>query len=421
MIQVLDNALSHELYYELIQFAQEPLFVVQGGRIVLANNAGAALLGYAVDELQGLMIDNLVALDDVELILKRYLSRMESSIEVTTYDIRLIHKSGFRIPSQLRLQRLAALSHPDAYDLPPPFVLGSITVVNSTDCDVQHKCEDYEKILNALPDMFYRTDAQGNFTYVSAACEEILGCASEALLGNNIRQLYISDKQGDKDEEKLRESAGKVIRIEKLWKNTQGNEIWVSSRSRAIIEQGQFAGSEGVVRNITHRKQEEERLLYLAQHDSLTGLLNRKGLNRQLDRITARAVRSHDKCAVLYMDVDNFKQVNDCYGHSIGDRLLSELATRLRKGFRRSDVISRVGGDEFIVVLDPIASEQDVQSAIHNFELLLNQSIQINTLTLKTHISIGYAIFPDQGIDASELIGLADQQMYINKANRRSH
>lgn len=162
-------------------------------------------------------------------------------------------------------------------------------------------------------------------------------------------------------------------------------------------------------------KQREARLRYLAEHDHLTQLLNRKGFHDHIAKAIARAQRQKTEFAVLYIDLDNFKQVNDRYGHTVGDELLVSFARRLRDCFRTSDIVARVGGDEFVVILDDISPNVDDQALL---SIVCNKVLTPLSCSFGQHlleVSTGISRFPKDGIDETTLIEVADQRMYSVK------
>ena len=165
---------------------------------------------------------------------------------------------------------------------------------------------------------------------------------------------------------------------------------------------------------VAKRRKTEEQLKYLASYDALTGVANRALLKTQLEKMLAAAQRNNDLLGILFIDVDNFKQINDKYGHNIGDAVLVELALTLQDSVRQSDLVGRWGGDEFIAVLPQYHSQQDIENVAQR---ILDQTSQPQEAlnNEKVLISIGIALYPDQGQNAETLIDIADANMYKAK------
>ena len=175
-----------------------------------------------------------------------------------------------------------------------------------------------------------------------------------------------------------------------------------------------------VIRDTTDRVQQAEQLAYQAEHDHLTDLPNRTLLYERLRAGIARADRYGRKLGVVYMDLDQFKPINDRYGHETGDCLLQAVARRLNDSMRQSDTISRVGGDEFIICLEQIKNEQDAIAATRKIIDSLRSPFQILGRQVAVSASIGIAVYPDHGHETDTLLRLADRAMYQAKAEGHS-
>ena len=163
------------------------------------------------------------------------------------------------------------------------------------------------------------------------------------------------------------------------------------------------------------RKQAEVRIQYLATHDGLTGLPNRMMFNQLLDQSIKSARRHESKCAVLFIDLDRFKIINDSLGHAAGDALLVEVARRLRRCVRESDVVARLGGDEFVVVLNDVSDREQISTVARKILTGLIPALTLVGHDCRTTGSIGIAVFPDHGDDAETLTKNADTAMYLAK------
>ena len=171
-----------------------------------------------------------------------------------------------------------------------------------------------------------------------------------------------------------------------------------------------------IVRDATQRLSQEKDLVYKAEHDQLTNLPNRALLNERLASGIARADRNRRKLGVIYIDLDQFKPINDQFGHETGDCLLQAIARRLNDTMRRIDTVSRIGGDEFIICLEQIKSEQDAIAASRKIAEALEPSFSILGHPISVSASIGIAVYPDHGSNINDLLRHADQAMYRAKA-----
>jgi len=175
-----------------------------------------------------------------------------------------------------------------------------------------------------------------------------------------------------------------------------------------------------VCEDITALKQEQERMERLAFYDVLTGLANRRLFKDRLDVALKQAQRQQQSLALMYLDLDHFKSVNDEYGHEVGDELLKEVALRLQRTLRESDVIARIGGDEFNIILPDIAGYEAVEWVADKVLQAVIEPVVIDDVTLNISASIGLTLYPDDGIDAKQLIKNADVAMYRSKAQGRN-
>ena len=168
-------------------------------------------------------------------------------------------------------------------------------------------------------------------------------------------------------------------------------------------------------RNETERTEMTAQLSHLANHDALTGLANRNLLSDRLNHAISQTVRQEGKLAVLFLDLEGFKPVNDTYGHDAGDGVLRRAADRLRACVRAGDTIARLGGDEFVLVLENIAGDGDVNHVVEKIKMGFEQTFDVDSHSIKLGISVGTAIYPRDGADMDTLISYADASMYEDK------
>jgi diguanylate cyclase (GGDEF)-like protein/PAS domain S-box-containing protein len=173
--------------------------------------------------------------------------------------------------------------------------------------------------------------------------------------------------------------------------------------------------------DISERKAAEERISHMAQHDTLTDLPNRALFTDRLRHAIANAHRNRERLAMMFLDLDKFKPVNDTYGHAVGDLLLKQVAQRLQHCVRESDTVGRIGGDEFVVLLPAIETENDALGVAAKIQFVLNQPFVIAGHVLSISSSIGVAVYPDHGIDEMQLAKCADDAMYRAKESGRNN
>ena len=183
---------------------------------------------------------------------------------------------------------------------------------------------------------------------------------------------------------------------------------------------GAVSGFLAIAYDITERQRLADQLAQLAYHDGLTGLPNRLRLEDHLQQAITRASRRHEALALLFIDLDRFKPINDSHGHAVGDQVLCEVARRLRAALRSADMVARLGGDEFVVLLSTLANDQDGLLVADKLMMALAEPMHIGALVLQVGASMGMARYPEAGNTAGELLRSADAAMYQVKQAGRS-
>ena len=197
-----------------------------------------------------------------------------------------------------------------------------------------------------------------------------------------------------------------------------GSKVWLRGSAGALHSaDGKVLYYVGAVEDITEQKLLEEQVRYLAYFDALTGLPNRTLFQDRLAKALASARRRREKVALLFLDLDRFKTINDSLGHSAGDLLLKEVAERLKKWAREQDTVARLGGDEFVIVLTGVKDVADAAIAADRLMKTMSTKFMVQGHLLSASCSLGISVFPDHGRDGEALIKNADAAMYCAKEN----
>ena len=266
--------------------------------------------------------------------------------------------------------------------------------------------------------------ANGRFIWCNSRFREMLGYDNDELLERTIHDVSHPDDMHvtDGDRSRLHEGFIDTLTVEKRYVRKNGETIWVRiTGAPRRANDGSLLYDVAIVEDITVRKAAESRVQYLATHDDLTGLPNRALFGELLQR-AVDAAKAHDRrCAVLFIDLDRFKIVNDSLGHAAGDLLLKEVATRLRDCIRGSDVVGRLGGDEFVVLLDKIQTVEAAAETAKRVLASLHTPIRIMGQECRVTGSIGIATYPCDARDAATLMKHADMAMYLAKEEGKNN
>lgn len=268
-------------------------------------------------------------------------------------------------------------------------------------------------ILNSAGEGIFGMDLNGDITFCNPASVAMLGYEKDELIGKSSRMIFAAD---EKDENDARDCKQDQQFIKK-----NGERVYVECDISEIKEGNAVLGEVVTFKDITERKQLEEEIRYLAYYDNLTDLPNRVLLNDRLNLALSEAREKEQKIAVLYLDLDRFKMINDSYGHSYGDLLLKEAAVRLKTRIPSNAIISRQGGDEFMIILKDVKGEMDVLTSLEHVMGAFAEPFLLkgNEIFIKT--SIGISLFPLDGDTAETLIKHADAAMYKSKEKSGTH
>ena len=288
-----------------------------------------------------------------------------------------------------------------------------------------HKAEEkYFRIFNEAIVGIFQSTPDGRFLSVNPELARIYGYDSPAELIANCTdiayQTFVDPSKRELFKGTLEEK-GSVNNLEHQAYRKDGSKMWLLENARVVRNSsGATLYYEGTVADITDRKVAEKRVQYLAYYDALTDLPNRALLADRLSTAVASARRQKDKVALLFLDLDHFKSINDSFGHSFGDLVLQDVAKRLKKQTREQDTVARLGGDEFIIVLNNVKDVSDVAVAAKRFMDAMTAEFVVQGHSLSITCSLGISIFPEHGMDVETLLKHADAAMYSAKENGRN-
>ena len=280
--------------------------------------------------------------------------------------------------------------------------------------------ERYRSLVENISEIVYSLDENAVVTYVSPNIESVSGYSPSEIIGKRFTE-FIYEKNLTGRMNKLQEimsERNEATDFQFLTKS--GKSPWLRTTGRPILKDNRVMGVRGTLADITERKLAEEELVYMATHDQLTGLSNRALFNDRLAVELTRARRNPKKLAVMLLDLDEFKEINDEFGHSFGDKLLKAVSRCLSGLLRESDTVARMGGDEFLLLLSEVVHVDDVANIAQKIIDAIQKPILVDGHELNITTSLGIAVYPEGGQDADTLIKNADIAMYYVKKYGRN-
>lgn len=280
----------------------------------------------------------------------------------------------------------------------------------------------YNTVLNNTNEGIIISNNKNEIIEINHACEEITGYTFEEVKGKNPK-IYASDKITPKTFKSIWQQIHKKnYWIGEFWNRHKDGSVYpiiikIIKTENPLTNEINFIA---IFSDISLQQESKEELFHLAYHDPLTNLPNRLKLKAQLEYVINNSKRNDLKFAILFLDLDNFKTVNDSLGHAYGDQVLISFADKFKHIIRTNDMVARVGGDEFIVVLSDITSYLFIERVCKKILTLVNKPIKINNEEFHIGVSIGVAIYPNNGEDVESLINNADAAMYHSKHNGKN-
>ncbi|DAB38316.1 MAG: hypothetical protein A2023_02430 [Sulfuricurvum sp. GWF2_44_89] len=383
------------------------------GEIVDANSSFLDIIGLMDDEANHLNYFNLIA-DELRDQENKYINTLKKTGCLTPYESLFINAHHERIAVKVagKLISMKGLSY----------------IWLSVDNIQEYKIREAELLLSDAvfhntSEVIFITDASRNIIKVNEAFSSVTGFSFEEVMGKNPR-IFKSGKHDSKFYEEMFSEVNTTGKWRgEIWNKRKNGEIYPSLQSISAVhdEHGKLIRYVALLSDISIQKAYEEQLLIDSHHDVLTGLPNRLFFNQMLTQTLSRSERRNKTFALFFIDLNQFKEVNDTYGHECGDMLLKAVAERLQANIRADDFVSRLGGDEFTIIFESIQHNEEAISVAKTLIDKTKQPLILEECTIIPSISIGIAFYPGHGKDDSTLLKCADQAMYHAKHQTSEH
>lgn len=402
--------IDEEHYRNLAEATFEGIVLSADGQIYDCNDRAVVMTGYPRDELVGQSLYTLFSAEFHQTVRDNITRDFGQP-----YEIEGIRRSGERYLLEVRGKTFRSANK--------TFRASALRDIT----DIRQREEQFRMLSAAVehsPASIVITDAQGTIEYVNPAFSRLTGYTAEEALGQNPRIL----NAGDQSPELYREmwetlQRGEDWRGEFHNKRKDGSLFWEMASLSAIQDRGgAIKHFVAIKEDITERKQLRDRLEQMAQFDMLTNLPNRRMVLDQLAQIVSIAQRGSQRFALLFIDLDGFKRINDTYGHEAGDRVLKTVAARLSACIRISDIAGRMGGDEFTVILSVLTRYEDAGQVAEKILEALRRPITLPSgVQEQVGSSIGISVFPEDAQDGDGLLATADDAMYEVKRSGKNN
>jgi len=390
------------------------------GRYVHANRSMCEMLGYTRDELLGMTVKQVSHPDDKN-VTDDVRARMRSG-EISSFQMekRYLRKDGSIVWVGLTISVQRDAEGRPLHDIS---MVQDISARKQAEIALRHSEQRFRSMVEFSSDWYWEMDASLRFTafegqgadegYVPARL--VVGCLAWEIPG--------ADPACDWGDLRARLERHEAFRdFEYSYTDRHGRRFHISVCGEALLDDdGRFVGYRGTSRDISLRKQAEARIRFLATHDELTGLPNRVMFSEVLTHVLESSRRNARKCAVLFIDLDRFKLINDSLGHEAGDTLLREVALRLKTCLRSSDMVARLGGDEFVVLVPELQDSEHASTVARKLLSAVIKPVELGGQEWRVTASIGISSFPDDAQDEPSLMKHADIAMYHAKEEGKNN
>jgi diguanylate cyclase (GGDEF)-like protein/PAS domain S-box-containing protein len=409
---------SEERYRTILEQMYDSFYEVDlAGNFTFVNDATCLNLGYSKEELIGNNFQIVLSENDAKTVFQAFHTVYVSGEPNKGFAFEVTRKDG---TTGFAESSVSLRKNERGKTIGFRSISRDITERKKAEEALKDSEEKYRTLIENINDVFYALDAQGNISYVSPVVERYTHYKVSDLIGKPFTPLIYPDDLPALLESFNRLVSGQLEPWEFRIVDKDGRVIFVRTSSRPLYENGEIVGITALMTDITERKQMEQKLEEMATHDFLTGLPNRILLT---DRFTIAAALSHRnkaRLAVMSLDLDKFKTINDTLGHAAGDQVLKTVATRITGLIRASDTLARVGGDEFVLVMLETKRKEDAAFIAQKILDAFAEPLLIDGHLLNLSTSIGIAVYPEDAADLETLVKKSDAAMYYSKGHGRN-
>ncbi|MBP1711286.1 MAG: hypothetical protein H6Q49_1488 [Deltaproteobacteria bacterium] len=413
---------SEVKYRTILEEMDEAYFEVDlAGNYTYVNDAISRLLGYPQEELLGTTFRKQVNEEDTALLYEAF-----GKIFTTGKPVRDIAYKAIRKDGEIRYSEITGFPIQNQKGEVVGFrgIGRDITERKRMEETLRQSEQKYRTILEEMDEAYFEVDLSGNYTYVNDAISRLLGYPQEELLGTTFRKQV-----NEEDTALLYEAFGKIFTNGKPVRDISYKAIRKNGEIRyAEIagfpiqnQKGEVIGFRGIGRDVTERKRSEEQIRHMATHDALTDLPNRMMFGQLLNHAIQAAKRNKRKLAVLFIDLDRFKIVNDTLGHEAGDMLLKTTAARFKQTLRAMDVVARLGGDEFVILVEEVDNPGQLVTVAQKILSAAMKPVSLMGEECRVTASVGISVYPKDGEDDQALMKTADKAMYFAKEEGKNN
>jgi diguanylate cyclase (GGDEF)-like protein/PAS domain S-box-containing protein len=413
---------SEERYQETFELAAIGIAHVDaGGRFTSANRWLCELLGYTKEELLGLTVKQVSHPDDKNATDEVRAKLRDGRINSFQVEKRYLRKNGSVVWVGLTVAVKRGSSGDPLYDIS---VVEDISARKQAEDALRESEERFRSLTALSSDTFWEQDEQYRFTSVSGVdTGKITQTRVDLILGKKRWEQDFANMSADDWAKHIAilDARQPFRDLELSRADESGKTVWIAISGEPVFDSsGAFKGYRGVGKEISERKTDEEHIQFLANHDALTSLPNRAMFSDVLNLAIQNGHRYKRSFAVLFIDLDRFKIINDTMGHDAGDKLLKEMGVRLSETVRSSDVVARLGGDEFVVLVQEVSEAKQVDAVARKILSALVEPMAMQGQECRVTASIGICMFPADAQDEKALMKNADMAMYRAKEDGKN-